>query len=157
MYEKYKQFLHNESEAENDAIWHDELVFFQIDDAEKEVAYVENELGIQLPQDLRRFYNEIGYGFVCTNYDNLFNRLLSPIEIYDFYKGINEYENDERRGDCSLERNAIAFYEVSEDVFLTVKSDEQNQANIYYFDELVAESLMEFIDKMLEKPNYYLD
>lgn len=153
MYEKYINCVHRNDEIKKD--WGEGLVFFEIDNVENEIKYVEQELNITFPLELKKLYSELGYGFISKFDDCYFNRFLSPIEIYDFYKGNNEYENDERCEYYPLDRKNIIFYEVSETVFLTLKLDDDG--GIYYFDDEIAISIPNFIDKMLEQHNYYIN
>ncbi|SDG62203.1 SMI1 / KNR4 family (SUKH-1) [Selenomonas sp. WCT3] len=151
MYEKYLNCVHKNDIIKKD--WGEGLVFFEIRNVENEIKYVEQELNFNLPLELKKLYNELGYGFISKYNDYYFNRFISPIEIYDFYKGNNEYENDERREYYPFDENNIIFYEVSETVFLTLKLDGDG---VYYFDEKIAKSIPDFIEKMLRHHNYYI-
>lgn len=132
--------------------------FFKVSDNEIESA--EKRLGRNFPAELKQFYKELGYGFVCCNLEgSLFNRLMAPDEINDFRLGKDVFENDERR-EYYTEENLLVFYEVSEVSCLRLdleKESKQGQCPVYYEDIKIANSLEEFLERMDLKPNYYLD
>jgi hypothetical protein len=97
-----------------------------------ELLEAENELGYRLPEELDRFYLEVGYGVFHNNSDKDFNRFLSP----DVLVGINlrqdEYELDPDL-DIYDDPDRIVFFQVNEGVFLTIdKSSNGINSSIYY-------------------------
>lgn len=143
-------------ENESDDIWNNKHVFLKVD----ELEIIESEFRLQkkLPMELKQFYREIGYGFINCGMGSNINRIISPIEIYDFYAGINDYENDIRR-EYYKDFDKIIFYEVSADTFITIDMrdvDNEGQSPIYYFDKKIANSLYEFIKNIDQENNFYL-
>lgn len=151
-YDYLKQFVFDNPSED---IWANKHVFLKI--SEGEIEDTELKLCKRLPNDLKELYNELGYGFLCCGVGNNINRIISPIEIYDFYAGINDYENDIRR-EYYKEDNKIIFFEVSSDTFIVLDLKQENvfgQCPVYYFDKKVADSVEEFINLMDKHPNYY--
>lgn len=136
-------------------IWNNKHVFLKINKGE--IEETERKLGKRLPSELKELYNELGYGFLCCGVGNNVNRIISPIEIYEFYAGISDYENDIRQ-DYYKDSNELIFFEVSADTFIVLNLQQQNtlgQCPLYYFDKKIADSIEEFIKLMDQKPNYY--
>ncbi|EBW3349901.1 SMI1/KNR4 family protein, partial [Salmonella enterica subsp. enterica serovar Javiana] len=56
-----------------------------------EIEEVENELGIRFPEQLRKFYLEVGYGFISGSDGNV-NRIMDPYSVRDFRLRQNDFE-----------------------------------------------------------------
>ena len=111
------------------------------------------------PAELNDFFKEIGYGFVRPDQKDFINRIMSPSEIMNFLKGLDIYENDERRS-YYLDKNKLPFYEVSEDSLLTIDLQESccdNKCKIYYYNTKIADSLLEFLERMELEADYYIE
>ncbi len=149
----YKKFVFQDP---NSDIWDNKHVFFM--NSENDIADVEEKLGMSLPQELKDFYIEIGYGFLCNGESYNTNRFISPIEIFDFYSGMNTYENDIRR-QYYQDRGKLIFFEISAQAFLTIDIQQPNslgQCPIYFGERKIANSLEEFLMEMDKKVDYYL-
>lgn len=107
-------------------------------------------MGSKLPLELKTFYEEIGYGFLCIGMGSQVNRFISAIEIADFYQGIHDYEDDPRRQHYN-DPGRMVFFEVSGDSFLVLDRTQENalgQCPVYDHDRRIADSIEEFIAKM---------
>lgn len=62
------------------------------------------------------------------------------IEIYD------EYEDGK-----------LIFFEGSESALISIELTDDNKSNIFYYDVKIADSLEEFLIKIQEDDNYYLE
>jgi hypothetical protein len=85
MYDYLKEFVNPQGRSVE--IWH-ENVFISIN--KKAIEEVEERLGYKFPEQLREFYQEIGYGHLTTPYNTTFgykfyntNEIMSPNEIVD--------------------------------------------------------------------------
>ncbi|CAI6064789.1 Antitoxin YxxD [Paenibacillus sp. JJ-100] len=155
MFEILKKYVFDD--PEQDDVWENKHAFFRIDEGELEET--EEALGRDLPLELKTFYEEVGYGFLCIGEGNNVNRIISAIEIADFVEGINDYENDPRR-EYYNESDKMVFFEVSSDVFIVLDLEQENshgQCPLYYFNKKIANNIEEFIIKMDLEPNYYID
>ncbi|SDY79175.1 SMI1/KNR4 family protein [Bacillus sp. 166amftsu] len=123
-----------------------------------EIKSIENEWGEKFPRELKQFYNEIGYGFVCKSIESRFNRIMGPGSVLDFINGEDIYMDDIRL-DHYTDENELVFYEVSELSCLVMNLDAEDADGccpIYYEGDLIANSLGDFLRKMNKNPNYYL-
>jgi antitoxin YxxD len=83
---------------------------------------------------------------------------MSPSGIVDFYLGVNDYVYDERR-EYYQDKSKLIFFEVSESTFLIMdltKINSKGQCPIYDYHEKIAESLIDFLDRMDKEDNYYM-
>jgi antitoxin YxxD len=140
----------------NGDIWDNKHVFFKIN--KKDIDEAEDKLGMQLPIELKMFFNNIGYGFVCNGKSYNINRIMSPDEIADYYLGIDTYENDERR-EYYYDKERLVFFEISAQAFIVIDTKNKNQLGqcpIYFDDLKIANSLEEFLNKMDGEVDYYI-
>ncbi|HDR8095059.1 TPA: SMI1/KNR4 family protein, partial [Bacillus cereus] len=110
-----------------------------------EIDEAESLLQMELPKELKRFYQEIGYGFLKSDKRTFFNRFMDPISVVDFRLRQDIYEYNP-----NLDDDSLVFFEVTELNFLTTKFKEENelgQCPIYSEDEKIADSLEEFLIK----------
>ncbi|MFB6731491.1 SMI1/KNR4 family protein [Bacillus mobilis] len=124
----------------------------------EEIAEAEDLLKMQFPKELKRFYEEIGYGFLKTN-KTLINRFMDPFSVADFRLRQDIYEYNPNLDDVDDDDESLVFFEVTELNFLTIKFKEENelgQCPIYSEDEKIADSLEEFLIKMEGNPDYYI-
>ena len=113
---------------------------------------------MKFPEELREFFTEIGYGFMCIQDDDMIDRVMDPEAIADF-----------RLCQCSFEMNEmwehynedfLVFFEASDTSFIAIKLKEKNaigESPVYYYDTKIADSLKEFFKKMDNSVDYYLE
>lgn len=120
---------------------------------ENEIAEAENKMGISFPDDLRNFYKEVGYGFVNSE-PGAINRLIGPLGCADIRlrEDIYEYDPDLEMYEI-YEENSVIFFEVNEGVYMSIGL---NDGKIYFADKIVAESLLDFLKKIVE-PDYWTE
>ncbi|MBC1291486.1 SMI1/KNR4 family protein [Listeria booriae] len=128
--------------------------FYELD--KSEVTLVESELGIEFPVALKDFYNEVGYGFLKNSGSNV-NRLMDPESVRDFKLRVNDFEffPDIEIYD-EYEEGKLIFFEASETALMSIGT-EKTDSRIYYYDVPIADSLEEFLIKMVEDDKYYLE
>ncbi|HFK1764844.1 1,3-beta-glucan synthase regulator [Bacillus wiedmannii] len=123
----------------------------------EEIAEAEDLLKMKFLKELKRFHEEIGYGFLKTN-KTLINRFMDPFSVVDFRLRQDIYEYNPNLDDVDDEESLV-FFEVSEISFLTIKFKQENelgQCPIYYGSTKIADSLEEFLIKMEGNPDYYI-
>lgn len=115
------------------------------------------ETSIQLPVELKLFYEEVGYGFFYKKLDSI-DRLLSPLQVKqinlreDFY----EFDPDLELFKADFYKDKLIFFEVNEGNYLLInKRDEQDKNAIYYFDIKIADSLNEFLNRFDDEGHYF--
>lgn len=118
---------------------------------ENQILDAEKRMGIRFPRDLFDFYVEYGYGFV-NNTKQAINRLMDPQscanirlrkDIYEFDSDLEMYE--------TYEDEAMLFFEINEGVYASIG---MNDGKIYFADEVIADSLSEFLEKIVD-PDYW--
>lgn len=118
---------------------------------QNEIVEAEKIMGITFPDDLRKFYQEMGYGFV-KNEIRAINRLIDPLGCSDIRmrEDIYEYDPDLEMYEI-YEENSLIFFEVNEGVYVSIGL---NDGKIYFTDKVIAESLFEFLQKSVD-PDYW--
>lgn len=123
---------------------------------EADIEEAERTLGLKFPFELRKFLLEVGYGFLQGSEYNI-NRIMGPSSITDARLKVNDFElypDIELYED--LEEGKLIFFEANESALLLIEiSEEQNNA-IYYDDIKIADSLEEFLEKVMEDDGYYV-
>lgn len=131
--------------------------FFNVNEAE--IIKAEKRIGMAFPEELRQFYLQVGYGFLCRQDKNFIDRIMDPSSVADFILGEERYEYDECREMIDREKK-MAFFEISEGSYLSLdlsKKDDKGACPILYFQDEVADSLENFIRKMDEEIDYYIN
>lgn len=129
--------------------------FFQV--SEKEMLEVESALEMKLPYDLKEFLLEVGYGFLKKSKYNI-NRIMGPFSLRDARLKVNDFEFfPDAEAYEELKNDKVIFFEANESTLLLMElGDEMNNA-IYYDEIKIANSLEEFLRKMMDDDNYYVD
>lgn len=116
----------------------------------------QEDLGIILPKDLKKFYEEIGYGFLNSREEN-FNRIMDPYSLCDFRLRKGQFANDpELEVYEEDERDKLIFFEICEGVYLSIGFSKENYGKIYSGKKKIADSLIEFLIKYQNDENYYV-
>ena len=115
----------------------------------------ESKLGIIFPKLLRKFYLEIGYGFIGSEVGNI-NRIMDPESVLDFRLRQNDFEfyPDIEIYD-EFEEDKMIFFEANESVLISIGFGSDNSGKIYYDDEEISKNLGEFLEKLLEDDTFY--
>lgn len=130
--------------------------FYKLDS--DEILEAESRLQMSFPEELRDFYKQVGYGFLCNTDKNGINRIMDPASVADFILGEDIYEFDSDR-ELYLDDSKLVFFEISEGTYLTMdllRANENGQCPIYYFDSKIADTLGEFLKEMNVNTDYYL-
>lgn len=116
-----------------------------------EIADAEKRMGMTFPNDLRNFYKEVGYGFVKNDMGAI-NRLIDPLGCADIRmrEDIYEYDLDLEMYE-TYEENSLIFFEVNEGVYMSIGLSD---GKIYFADKSVADSLSDFLQKIVN-PDYW--
>ena len=118
---------------------------------EKEIIEAERNMKIQFPYDLKKFYLEVGYGFV-KNDAGAINRLIDPLGCADIRLRLDVYEYDpDLEMYETFEEDKLIFFEVNEGVYMSIGLTD---GKVYFTDKLIAESLTDFIEKIVN-PDYW--
>lgn len=124
---------------------------------EQEIKEVEKDLGFPLPEDLRVFYQAVGYGFLASS-SGQFNRLMDPVSVRDFrlktgdfafYPDLDTFDE--------LTRDKLMFFEANEVTLLSIGLRGAQAGKIFCDDVEIAGNLSEFLERMASDDRYYLD
>ncbi|MEK4742258.1 MULTISPECIES: SMI1/KNR4 family protein [unclassified Bacillus (in: firmicutes)] len=124
---------------------------------ENELIVAEERLGFAFPNELRNFYLEVGYGFIKGNNVDAINRIMDPDTIADITLREGIYEFDPDLEGIYEEEDKLVFYEVNEGVYLTLDLNTPQQTPVYFFETQIADSLEEFIRKINQDAEYFVD
>lgn len=124
---------------------------------ENELLDAEERLGFELPNELRDFYLKVGYGFIKGSDGNAINRIMDPDTIADITLREGIYEFDPDLEGIYEEKDKLVFYEVNEGVYLTLDLTTPQQTPVYFFETQIAGSLEEFIKKIDEDAEYFMN
>lgn len=131
-------------------------IFYDVTNSE--IDTLENELHLKLPKELNEFYLFKGYGFLRGN--NI-NRFMDPLSIIDFRLRRNDYdcfkENVEMEMFKEYEVDKLVFFETDAYTYISIGISNENKGKIYYYDIEIADSLSEFLLRMENDENYYLE
>ena len=125
--------------------------FYPVD--EEKIVWAEKEMGLEIPSDLKEFYRKFGYGFVGDCLD-VTNRLMDPVSVTEFRTKTGIYGSSFQEIDTydASTKDKLIFFEV--DSFVAFSIGLENQ-KIYSGNNVIAESLDDFLYKMEENPFYY--
>ncbi len=129
--------------------------FFSV--VNEEIGELQRSLNRDIPFELYEFWEKVGYGFIGGSEYNI-NRIMDPLSVRDFRL---------RRGDFQFlpdieiydeyEEEKLIFYEASESAYISIEMSDATENKIYYYDVKIADSLHEFLKKILDDDEYYVD
>ena len=119
-------------------------VFYKLNSDSVEKA--EKELEIQFPEELKRFYAEIGYGYFCDKDKTDINLFMSPQQIVDYYKGTGNYVYSEDRE--FMKADELVFFELDSNSHLKIKITGENNGKVFFGRKEIAPNLESFINKL---------
>ncbi len=121
--------------------------FYPID--KTQIIKAEERMGIKFPYELRKFYEEVGYGFIGCSEGYAINRLIAPLGCSNirlregYYEADSDLEMYER-----YEKEFLLFFEINEGVYASIRLDEKEKSEIYFASDKIADSLEEFLIKI---------
>lgn len=123
----------------------------------EEIDELEKKLNLTVPRELKDLLLGIGYGFIKGAENNV-NRIMDTYSIRDFRlrQGDFEFYPDIEIYD-EYENGKLIFFEGSESALISIKLTNDTSSKIYYYDVKIADSLEEFLIKIQEEDNYYLN
>ena len=140
MFEYFKQFVVNNPNEKN-GLKHS---FYRV--TLEEIEKAENDMGRKFPEELKRFYLEVGFGYFDTESKNWLNLLMSPTQIADYYLARGYYEYSEDRE--FMKDDELVFFEVDSNVHIKLKISGENVGKVYFGRKMIADSFSEFVQKM---------
>ena len=117
-------------------------IFYRLTDFD--IKGAQEKLNYTIPRELEIFYKQIGYGFLCCEDNEFIDRIMDPNSIVELLDSKIEYFKD----------NMLPFFEIGSGSYITVNI---KTGEIYYFDQIIASSLSDFLNKMDKESNYYIN
>ncbi len=126
-------------------------VFYKLNSDRVEKA--EKELEIQFPEEIKRFYAEIGYGDFYDKNKTDINLFMSPQQIVDYHKGTGNYVYSEDRE--FMKDDELVFFELDSNSHMTIRVIGDNLGKIFWGHKEIAPDLETFVKKLDEKSGFY--
>ena len=124
--------------------------------SEQEINEVDEMLPV--PEELKSFYINIGYGFFHKDRNASINRLMDP----DSFRMINlkeeyyEFDIDLELYDEIYQGEKLLFFEVNAGTYLAIDKEANEGKNaIYYFSKRIAASLEDFLRDFASDSDYF--
>ncbi|GMA98768.1 SMI1/KNR4 family protein [Pelosinus sp. IPA-1] len=124
-----------------------------------EVEDAEKSINRRFPKELKEFYQQIGYGFLCKQDKKLNDRIMDPGSIADFILREDRFEYDEYRDMIDIEKEMV-FFEVAESSYLSLdltQEDENGVCPVLCFGNKIADSILDFVKKMDAETDYFIN
>jgi antitoxin YxxD len=132
-------------------------VFYPLDICEVEEA--EHRLNRTFPKELREFYLQIGYGFMCIHQKTFDNRIMDPDSLADLILGEDIWEDYDLMEEIG-EPHLFPFFFLGNDDLIFFDLSQETREGIHPVDYgrvIIAESLEDFLRKLDAKENYYIN
>ena len=118
------------------------------------IEKAEEALGRQFPEQLKKFYIEIGYGYFYDKEMTDINLFMSPRQIVDYYQGTGNYVYSEDREFKNADE--LVFFELDSNIHMTIKTEGENTGKIFFGHKTIAaEDLESFVKLLDENSGYY--
>lgn len=114
---------------------------------------------IRIPSELYYFYHLIGYGFFFQDNNDYFDRLIDArnFKMINLREEYYQFDPDLEIYQSPSYSDKLIFFELSEGTYLLIDKVAVNNKNaIYYFNQKIAESLEEFLDRFDEEGHYFI-
>ena len=123
----------------------------------EDIKKLEKAIGVSIPKELLDFYTEIGYGFLNVQNFNI-DRFMDPISVLEFRSKTGIYENYPYiDAFLNSQEGKLIFFEQDESSYFSIEFTDDEKAKVFYYDTVIAHSLAEFLEKMIENDEYYFD
>jgi hypothetical protein len=137
---------------------HHDNVFLPVPSEEIEAA--EMSLGYSFPPQLRRFFEEVGYGFVAMGTEdakrdtNLCNRIVPPKGIISLLFDPNYYW----RPSEGFRPGRMPFFDTGDWTYLVMLPQSGKPDAVYWNDgtNQIADDLVEFLDRLHKHAGFYV-
>jgi hypothetical protein len=132
-------------------------VFYPV--AEGEIVDAESRLGVRLPEQLRTFYHEVGYGFFKSARPltersgfTYINRFLAPSQVADLLTG----QDEEVSPSEGFDEGELPFFEVGDRLYLVIRPSTRHPNQVCWpYGDQISEDLIEFTKRLAVNPRFY--
>jgi antitoxin YxxD len=113
---------------------------------------------LPVPEELKSFYTNIGYGFFHKDRNASINRLMDPesFKMINLKEEYYEFDIDLELYDEIYQGDKLLFFEVNAGTYLAIDKEANEGKNaIYYFSKKIAASLEDFMRDFSGDPDYF--
>lgn len=122
----------------------------------EDIVEAEKLIGCDLPNQLKKFYLDIGFGWLGDDkYNNANNLIIHPLDMADLYLGDSEFSPPEGFLDGDL-----PFFHVGNDRFLVLRPKTSSPNKVFRDsgeEDSVADDIYDFIKKLFDDAVFYED
>ncbi len=126
---------------------------------EADILEAERLMGSRFPETLRRFYQEIGYGFFIQGIENekadrfLINRLVDPRSVADMVVNPASVQ----RPPEGFPGGGIPFFDLGDYTYLVIKATPDAPDGVFWphGERLVSKSFAEFLESLYRSAKFY--
>ena len=113
---------------------------------------------MQFPNELKRFYLEVGYGYLGNDNPDFHNQIMHPLEIAKLKLGLDFYGNMfEDDFEYYTSKNVFPFFDLGGEAdYLVIQLDGDCVGSVIYCGRPIASSFNEFVKKMCDKTDYFI-
>ncbi|MES2976005.1 MAG: SMI1/KNR4 family protein [Pseudomonadota bacterium] len=119
------------------------------------IVLAELALGYRLPEQLRQFYIELGYGFITRGQrgqTSSVNRICHPQELYEIVAGTFEG----LLPDFELQPATLPFFERDTSLFLCLRPESDQPIAVHWmWGGKICDSLVDFFQRLVEDPDWF--
>jgi hypothetical protein len=126
---------------------------------ESDILEAEHLIGARFPETLRRFYQEIGYGFFTQGVENdkadrfLINRLVDPASVADMLVNPTSVQ----RPPEVFPGGGVPFFDLGDYTYLVIKATPDAPDGVFWPDgkRPVSKSVAEFLESLYRDAKFY--
>ena len=124
----------------------------------QELSEAEALLSQPFPDELKQFYQAVGYGYLGNDDPDFTNQLMPPLEIAKLKLGLDFYGNmytDDLEYYTSS--SVFPFFDLGGEAdYLVLQMEGDRAGAVLYCGRLIASSFQEFVEKMCEQTDYFI-
>lgn len=124
----------------------------------EELSDAEAMLSQPFPDELKRFYREVGYGYLGNDTPDFTNQLMPPLEIAKLKLGLDFYGNMYKEDlEYYTSSSVFPFFDLGGEAdYLVLQMEGDCAGAVLYCGRQVAASFQEFVEKMCEQTDYFI-
>ena len=125
---------------------------------EEELSQAEALLSMRFPEELRKFYLEVGCGTLGNDDPDFRNEIMHPVEAAKLKLGLDFYANMYQEDlDYYTAPDVFPFFDLGGEAdYLVIQLTGEHVGAIIYCGRPIAASFNEFVQRMHERTDYFI-